>query len=207
MTSKPFGKGTTHFAEKQLSLTLSADNQIIHPSRLFVLNRQFPNGWSTIEEVPYFYRDWDEESSMILSDLDSEYERVRAGVRKIHGSEGFEYMLNYLDLERFSWNSNPSNVTETFTQSTTLREMNTPVIYAGGSYVLDPQHRFFQDDFEFGLKIVSWLGERLGIDAPRIREVYNWGLGYREFFRGTKRIPSIISHLESTPDSYGLKVL
>ena len=38
-----------------ISLTLSVDNQIIHPSRMYGLWKRYGGKWKTYEEVPFFY--------------------------------------------------------------------------------------------------------------------------------------------------------
>lgn len=66
-----------------LSLTLSVDNQIIHPSRCYALWKAYGGGqWDSIEDVPMFYRDFDDESAIHLSKLDRDYNVIREAVKK-----------------------------------------------------------------------------------------------------------------------------
>ncbi len=65
-----------------ISLTLSVDNQIIHPSRCYGLWKNYGGEWESIESVPMFYRDFDDESAANLFQLDRDYSAVRAAVRK-----------------------------------------------------------------------------------------------------------------------------
>ena len=66
------GKGAIEQSDSFLSLTLSVDNQIIHPSRSYGLFRRYGGSWSTWEEIPYFYRDFDEQSADLLRALDDD---------------------------------------------------------------------------------------------------------------------------------------
>ena len=52
-------KGHFRQAANFLSLTLSVDNQIIHPSRCYVLFLKYNGTWSNKYDIPYFTRDSD----------------------------------------------------------------------------------------------------------------------------------------------------
>lgn len=66
---KWFGKGETMQADNFLSLTLSVDNQIIHTSRCLGLYKVYGESWKSKEEVPMFYKDYDEVSADLLKNL------------------------------------------------------------------------------------------------------------------------------------------
>eukprot|EP01083_Nonionella_stella_P221956 792449_1 len=54
-----FGKGSFHQACSFLSLTLSVDNQIVHPGRCYGLWKRYGGNWATEDDVPFFYQDFD----------------------------------------------------------------------------------------------------------------------------------------------------
>ena len=57
ISEKPLSTGKFHLADSFLSLTLSVDNQIIHPARCYGLWLEAEHGkWSSLEKVPLFYR-------------------------------------------------------------------------------------------------------------------------------------------------------
>ena len=53
---RPLGVGKFVQACSFLSLTLSVDNQIIHPARCYGLWTQYEGRWSSFDAVPYFYK-------------------------------------------------------------------------------------------------------------------------------------------------------
>ena len=61
-----FGIGKTEQSENFLSLTLSVDNQIIHTSRCLGLYKVYGKTWDRQEDVPWFYKDYDD----LSADLD-----------------------------------------------------------------------------------------------------------------------------------------
>jgi len=70
-------KGSFRQAANFLSLTLSVDNQIIHPSRCYGLFLRYDGKWAHKEDIPYFYRDYDQKSADLLQELDVDYSKIR----------------------------------------------------------------------------------------------------------------------------------
>jgi hypothetical protein len=172
------GTSKTYQADNFLSLTLSVDNQIIHTSRMYGLYLKNKQGWETLDEVPYFYREFDESSANILKMLDADYEKVRQKIKELNPAESFDHMLNYLDLERFTNNSSNENIKESFVTSKTLGRIKTPVMKEGEKYILDKNSRFFTDDIFYGIAIVKWLADKYKIEVPMINEILNWSQSY-----------------------------
>ena len=172
------GTSKTYQADNFLSLTLSVDNQIIHTSRMYGLYLKNKQGWETLDEVPYFYREFDESSANILKMLDADYEKIRQKIRELNPAESFDHMLNYLDLERFTNNSSNENIKESFVNSKTLGQIKTPVMKEGEKYILDKNSRFFTDDIFYGIAIVKWLADKYEITVPMINELLNWSQSY-----------------------------
>ncbi len=112
-----------------LSLTLSVDNQIIHPDRCYGLFLSHGGHWQNAAEIPFFYRDFDEQSAEILRMLDDEYSIIRAYFRKVYPEQSWDYMLDYLALERFSYQSANTDIRESFVSSKTLSAIKPPVVF------------------------------------------------------------------------------
>lgn len=174
-----FGTGKFLQSPTFLALTLSVDNQIIHLSRLYSLDQVFGGCWDSKEDVPYFYRDYDEYSANTLKELDSDYTLIRKAIIQRYPGKDFSYMLDYLDLERLSYNSANANILESFTSSATLVQIPTPTIVNDqGKYVFDKQHRFFTDDLYYGLIIAKWFAEQLTIITPTLDKIIGWAQAY-----------------------------
>lgn len=157
-----------------LTLTLTVDNQIIHPSRCYALTQK-TSAWRTLDDVPYFYRDWDELSSNVLRGVDNDYTAIRAAIFKVHPEWDSVYNLNYLELEHWSYGSHNPDVTASFVNSATLGQIKPPVIREGdGLWRLDVEHRFFRDDFEFGLGIAKEYAHKYHCETPSIDRLMGW---------------------------------
>ena len=170
-----FGKGKVKQSENFISLTLSVDNQIIHTSRCFGLYKVHGKTWKRKEDVPWFYRDYDDVSANLLADLDEDYTKIRNAIKVLFPDKDFSYMLDYLALERFSYQSSNTDIKESFVTSQTLVSIGTPVIKNDeGLWEVDRNHRFFLDDIYYGNCIAKWMAEQLNINTPTIDSILQW---------------------------------
>ena len=172
---KWFGKGKVEQSDNFLSLTLSVDNQIIHTSRCLGLYKACGSTWKQKDDVPWFYRDYDDLSAELLAKLDQDYEKIRQAIKSLHPEKDFTYMLDYLALERFSYKSHNTDIRESFVNSQTLVSIGTPVVQNNeGLWEVDRNHRFFLDDIYYGNMIAKWMAEKLHISTPTIDEILHW---------------------------------
>lgn len=172
---KWFGKGKVEQSDNFLSLTLSVDNQIIHTSRCLGLFMVYGKTWRNKEDVPWFYKDYDDISANLLSDLDKDYTKIRESIKKKFPPKNYKHMLDYLALERFSYQSSNTDIKESFVTSQTLVSIGTPVVQnKDGLWEVDKNHRFFLDDIYYGNCIAKWMAEQLGIDTPTIDKILHW---------------------------------
>ncbi len=168
-------KGAFRQAENFLSLTLAVDNQIIHPSRCYGLFLKCGGKWASKEDIPYFYRDYDQKSADLLQDLDADYTKIREAIKTKYSEQNFEYMLDYLDLERLTYQSENTDVRESFTTSATLGAIKPPTVQLeSGEWIIDKDHRFFTDDIHYGLCIAKWMADQLNLTVPTIDNIINW---------------------------------
>ncbi len=169
------GKGPFELSDSFLSLTLSVDNQIIHPSRCYGLYQRYGASWPTREDIPYFYRDFDERSADLLRALDEDYSKVRDGIRARFPEREFPYMLDYLGLERLSYQSENTDIRESFVTSKTLGAIKPPMRQdSDGRWVIDTDHRFFTDDISYGVCIAKWMAQELDLAVPTIDAIIDW---------------------------------
>ena len=164
-----------------ISLTFSADNQIIHTSRCLGLYKVHGKEWKNKEDVPWFYKDWDDLSADILRDVDLEYTKVRNGIKSRYPELDFSYMRDYMELEQFGYNSGITDIKASFSDFGTLDAIPTPVVQnAKGTWEIDKNHRFFLDDIYYGNCIAKWMAEQLGIETPTIDEILRWAQDVRQ---------------------------
>ncbi len=170
-----FGKGKVEQSDNFLSLTLSVDNQIIHTSRCLGLYKVYGKTWKRREDVPWFYKDYDDISAQLLARLDDDYSQIRNAIITLHPEKDYHYMMDYLALERFSYQSHNTDIKESFITSQTLISIGTPVVQnADGLWEIDRNHRFFLDDIYYGNCIAKWMAEKLNIHTPTIDEILQW---------------------------------
>lgn len=168
-------KGSFQQTSNFLSLTLSVDNQIIHPSRCYGLFLKDNGKWAKKEDIPYFYRDYDQKSADLLQDLDSDYSKIREAIKLKYPERDFKHMLDYLGLERLTYESENTDIRESFTTSKTLGAIKPPTIQLeSGEWMIDKDHRFFTDDIHYGLCIAKWIADELSLDVPTIDNIVKW---------------------------------
>lgn len=180
-----FKTGKVEQLDNFISITLSVDNQIIHPTRCYAICKEYGGTWKHTEDVPRFYKDYDAFSAQCLADLDADYSKVRNRIKQLYPDKDFHYMLNYLDLEHYTYNSASVDIVDSFVNSPTLQAIATPVIEDDhGNLIIDKDGRFFMDDIYYGIAIVKWMAELLGLDVPMIDKLLHWA----QEFRGEKVI-------------------
>jgi hypothetical protein len=158
-----------------ISLTFSADNQIIHTSRCLGLYKVYGKDWERKEDVPWFYKDWDDLSADILKALDAEYTSIRNKFKTTFPGKDFSYMRDYMELEQFGYNSEITDIKASFSEFQTLDSIETPVVQnEQGRWEIDRTHRFFLDDIFYGNCIAKWVAEMFKIETPTINEILHW---------------------------------
>jgi opine dehydrogenase len=170
-----FKTGKFKLSENFISLTLSVDNQIIHQTRLFGLYKASGGNWQNFDDIPLFYKDYDDLSANFLKELDEEYTLIRNYIKDLFPDKDFSYMLNYLDLEQLSYHSSNTNIKESFTKSKTLGQIPTPVVKnEENKWVINSNHRFFDDDIYYGICIAKWFAQKFDVSTPMIDSLLEW---------------------------------
>lgn len=209
---KFFGKGTFQQSLSFLSITLSVDNQIIHPARCYGLWQRYHGYWKVKSEVPLFYKDFDEISTAILAHLDDEYSAIRNKLKICFPDRNFEFMLDYMSLEKRTQGTTHNSMLSSLRDNDRLSLIKTPTIKCRDDlYELDTGCRFFRDDIEYGLLIAKWIGEQLNISTPFVTKVIEWSQEFRaqgEHFVVDGKIDldyCIVGFRSGIPPSYGIK--
>lgn len=177
---KWFGKGKVDRSDNFISLTLSVDNQIIHTARCYGLHKRYGRTWATKEDVPLFYRTFDDVSAKLMEGLDKDYTKIRETIKLRFPEMKFKHMVDYLTLEYFSHKYWSIDVLDSILSSQTLHSITTPVIQnENGTWEIDENHRFFLDDIYYGNCIAKWMAEQLNIVTPTIDEILRWAQDVR----------------------------
>ena len=137
--------------------------------------KRYDGRWETENDVPYFYKDFDDLSAQYIQYMDSDYSKVRNAVRKMFPERDFKYMLDYLHLERLTHESSHENIKQSFKNSEQLALIKTPTLKLDdGSFALDTTCRFFTDDIPYGVLVARWVAEQLHVETPFIDEILDW---------------------------------
>jgi hypothetical protein len=201
--------GKFKLSENFISLTLSVDNQIIHLSRLYCLFKKYNGKWESKDSVPLFYKDYDDSSADMLRNLDNDYEKIRKSIISLFPNKNFEFMLDYLNLERLSYGSANTDIKGSFVTSETLGQISTPVVKnRDGFWIIDKNHRFFTDDLYYGLTVAKWFAEKLQVDTPTLDSIIYWSQEFLgdNFLVGGKldiSLNDLKSYKFGVPSSYG----
>ncbi|MBO5805167.1 MAG: NAD/NADP octopine/nopaline dehydrogenase family protein [Bacteroidales bacterium] len=175
-----FGKGKVDQSDNFISLTLSVDNQIIHTARCYALHKQYGRTWSRLEDVPLFYRTFDDTAAHLMHGLDYDYSKIRETIKLLYPNKNFKHMVDYLTLEYFSHKYWSKDIKDSILSSQTLHSIKTPVVAnAQGSWEIDENHRFFLDDIYYGNCIAKWMAEQLNIETPTLDEILRWAQSVR----------------------------
>lgn len=174
LSEKWFQYGKFNLSENFISLTLSVDNQLIHTSRLYDLSQESGGAWQKKEDIPMFYADYTNSSAVLLEQLDSDYELIRDAIKDVNPSNNYQYMLGYLALERFSYKSASEDILDSFLNSKTLGQIQTPVSIENNLFVIDKNHRFFHDDIYYGLVIAKYIAEKFEVEVKTIDKILEW---------------------------------
>ena len=189
---------------------MSVDNQIVHPGRCYGLWKRYDGKWATAEDIPFFYKDFDDVSAECMQLLDADYTKVRDAVRAKFPDRDFKYMLDYFTLEQVSHNSKHVNIKDSMKNSEQLALIKTPTVQLeDGTYGLNTDMRFFKDDIPYGVLITRWIGQELGAKTPFIDEIIQWAGSIRDehFLKdGKVDLDYCLSSIDKTgiPPAYGI---
>ena len=137
--------------------------------------KRYDGRWETENDVPYFYKDFDDLSAQYIQHMDSDYSKVRNAVRKMFPERDFKYMLDYFRLEKLTHESSHENIKQSFKNSEQLALIKTPTLKLDdGSFALDTTCRFFTDDIPYGVLVAKWVAEKLHVETPFIDEILDW---------------------------------
>lgn len=141
-------------------------NPILHPARLYTLFKD----WN--ENVYYrhqflFYEEWNNAASQILISLDNELFSI---LKELPVSKDFLRPI----LKHYE-SYDAESLTKKISSIASFKGIKTPMIESKEGWQPDFGSRYFQEDFEYGLRYIYETAHKLSIPVPTIDMVYNWG--------------------------------
>lgn len=166
-------------AHHHLEVSLSNSNPLLHTTRLYSLFGNYQEGMF-YDQIPFFYEDWEDRTSELLIACDKEFFEI---INKLPiNSNSIESLLSYYEC------INSHSLTMKIRSIEAFKSLKAPLKQTcNGLYIPDFTHRYFNEDFAFGLAIIKQLGVITGTYTPNIDVVLEWG---------NKFIPMKDNHLD-----------
>lgn len=149
-----------------LEVSLSNSNPLLHTCRLFNLFQNYKENIS-YEKIPLFYEEWTTEDAELLIQCDHEFfnilKQLPIQIRNI------QPILEYYECQ--DARSLASKIRNIQAFKGLLAPMKK---ITENTYIPDFSHRYFQEDFSFGLSFIKYIGDQLHIHIPHISQIYDW---------------------------------
>lgn len=148
--------------------SLTNSNPILHTGRLYGLWKNW-NG-EFYERAIMFYKEWDDNSSEILLQMDTEFMSLldKLPVNK----KLIPSLLEYYE------SSDAQSLTKKISSIPAFENIVAPMYKTDYGWMPDFKSRYFTEDFPFGLKFIKALAEKHEVYTPLINEVYAWGMSH-----------------------------
>lgn len=171
-----------------LNITLSTSNPIMHPARLYTLFRHWRPGL-TYEQRPYFYRDWDEESTLTYLRCDAELHDI---CRALPLDLGYvKPLVQHYEV------ATQEDITPVIQGLPSLGHRRAPMRLAGqvgeeetdqegadqegaapegngGGWEPDPASWYFTEDIPYGIVLQRAVAEIAGVPTPTFDAIIRW---------------------------------
>ena len=147
-------------------VSLTNSNPILHTGRLYSMWRD----WSgeTYDHNILFYKEWTNEASQMLIDMDAEFMSL---LKKLPIKDGAIMQL----LEYYESHDDES-LTRKISSIAAFQSIESPMKRVAEGWIPDFESRYFTEDFPFGLKYIWTLAKDLKVETPTIDKVYEWGM-------------------------------
>jgi hypothetical protein len=145
-----------------LEVSLTNSNPLLHTARLYGLFKDYTPD-TVYTESPLFYKGWTLEDSELLIKMDEELQEV---IRKLDlPAYNFKSSLTHYD------STNAQELTDKINSIPAFQEVRMPMIQAEKGLQPNLTHRFFEEDFPFGLVIIKSIAILVEVDTPFIDKV------------------------------------
>lgn len=150
-----------------LEASISNSNPLLHTARLYTLCRSLGKGvWSG--KVPLFYEDWTIEAAQLYIDMDEE---LFALIDKLPVDKDFlQRVLPYYE------STDAASLCSKISSIASFKGITTPAVEVSAKcFRPDFKHRYFVEDFGYGLRYIWQLAQEYNVGTPNINKVYEWG--------------------------------
>lgn len=157
----------TQLLQSHYEASLTNSNPLLHPSRLYTLWKDWHEG-IIYDKNPYFYADWTLEAAQLYIDMDAEFQTLlrTLPVR----SEAIPDVLTYYESH------DAASLAHKLRTIPAFQGILSPMKEVEGGFLPDFHSRYFTEDFPFGMRFIIELAQEKGVQIPKMKEVYEWGI-------------------------------
>ena len=179
-----------------LNITLAPSDAVLRACRLYTMFLDYVpdyGGKSSYDRIPFFYEDWDNESSELVLKCDEEIGRICSALDMFDLSHVGSFR-EYYGCETASELTGKLRSTELF------KGVPAPMKVTKDSCIPDLGSEYFTSDIPFGVSIFVQIADFLGVDVPNMKAILEWyrslpdvslrGFDYRE--HGIRNIDDLI---------------
>lgn len=154
-------------AESFYEVSLSNSNPLLHPSRLYTMWKDWKPG-VVYPRNPMFYAEWTLEASMLLIQMDDEFQHLLEALGLSPGC--IPTILDYYESQ------DEVSLTQKLHDIRAFQGILSPMKEVEGGFIPDFTSRYFTEDFPYGMRFIIETAHKQKIAIPTIETVYQWGL-------------------------------
>ena len=163
---KLFEKPIT-LADNYYEVSLSNSNPLLHPSRLYMMWKDWQPG-IVYPRNPQFYAEWTIEASTLLIKMDNEFQQLLKVLGLKPGC--IPTILDYYE------SIDAETLTQKIHDIRAFQGILSPMKEVEGGWIPDFTSRYFTEDFPYGMRFIVETANEENVKIPTIEEVYQWGL-------------------------------
>ncbi len=147
-------------------VSLTNSNPILHTGRLYSMWKNW-NG-ELYDHNILFYKEWTNEASHILVDMDAEFMQLLDVLPVTKGA--IPSLLEYYESH------DAESLTKKISSIPAFQNITSPMKEVKGGWEPDFKSRYFTEDFPFGLRFIVDLAKEKNIKCPTLNTVFDWGI-------------------------------
>lgn len=156
----------TSLLNSHYEASLTNSNPILHTGRLYSMWKEWKG--EIYNHNILFYREWTNEASRIIIDMDAEFMKLLEVLPVTRGS--IPTLLDYYE------SSDAESLTQKIRSIPAFQNILSPMKEVHGGWIPDFRNRYFTEDFPYGLRFIQELCKKHHINSPCIDEIYRWGI-------------------------------
>lgn len=149
-----------------LSVSLTPSNPILHTARLYNLFNDYSKT-KIYEKQSLFYEDWNDDTSELLINMDSELQNICSNLIEFD-------LSNVISLKKHYESNSKEELTKKIKSIESFKGLLTPMIRNENGFIPDFSSRYFLADFPYGLSILLQISELIKINSPNMHKVFSW---------------------------------